>query len=117
MVAHDPVYQEAQHALAGFCRRHIAKQISFATNPMDAVQGADALVIVTEWKSVPQSNWAELKMLCMRQWFMTDVTCIVQAMQYYPISYFGVRSVINPNFFEFKVKIMSIFDLYWLALA
>ena len=64
IVAHDPeATQEAQHALAlDFADApELMKQISFAAKPMDAVQGADALVVVTEWKVYRSPNWQSIK--------------------------------------------------------
>lgn len=64
IVAHDPVAtQEAQHALAlDFADApKLLNHISFAAKPMDAAQGADALVVVTEWKAYRSPNWAAMK--------------------------------------------------------
>lgn len=53
IAAHDPVAMpEAKHALeADFCANLDGlKQVSMTDDPMRALDGADALVIVTEWK-------------------------------------------------------------------
>ena len=62
--AHDPVAaEEAQRVL----RLDLAdapellKGISFARKPMEALEGADALVIVTEWKAYKSPNLSRLK--------------------------------------------------------
>ena len=64
IVAHDPVaVEEAQRVLAlDFCDApYLLNSIHFVDKPMDAVRGADALVIVTEWKAYRSPNWAALK--------------------------------------------------------
>ena len=64
IVAHDPVAtKEAQHALALDLADapELLNQISFVAKPMNAVQGADALVIVTEWKAYRSPNWKAIK--------------------------------------------------------
>ncbi|MBC7489278.1 MAG: UDP-glucose 6-dehydrogenase, partial [Glaciimonas sp.] len=64
IVAHDPVAtHEAQHALAlDFADApELLSQLSFAAKPMDAVQGADALIIMTEWKAYRSPNWVVMK--------------------------------------------------------
>ncbi|WP_213955285.1 UDP-glucose/GDP-mannose dehydrogenase family protein [Variovorax sp. dw_954] len=64
IVAHDPVaVHETQRVLpqdfadAPAC----IEQIEFATDPMAALEGADALVIVTEWKAYRSPNLERLK--------------------------------------------------------
>ena len=54
VVAYDP---ESQHE----ARRVIGDKISYAQRPMEAVDGADALVIVTEWNEFRAPDFAELK--------------------------------------------------------
>ena len=64
IVAHDPVaVEEAQRVLAlDFCDApDFLNNIHFVDKPMDAVRGADALVIVTEWKAYRSPNWAAVK--------------------------------------------------------
>ncbi|MEN9379178.1 MAG: hypothetical protein RJB15_856, partial [Pseudomonadota bacterium] len=54
IVAHDPVSMpEAKHALELDFQSNPQglKNISMADNPMNALDGADALIIVTEWKA------------------------------------------------------------------
>ncbi len=64
IVAHDPVaVHETQRVLQldfADAPQHI-DQITFATDPMDALQGADALIIVTEWKAYRSPNLVRLK--------------------------------------------------------
>jgi UDPglucose 6-dehydrogenase len=56
MVAYDPVAMgEARHLLAG------QPAISFVDSALDAARGADALVIVTEWKAFRSPDFEELK--------------------------------------------------------
>ena len=64
IVAHDPVaVTEAQDMLTLDLADAPAlmKQIAFVTKPLDALLGADALVIVTEWKDYLCPNWTTLK--------------------------------------------------------
>ena len=62
--AHDPVaVDETRRVLAlDFADApELLAQIEFSTKPMDALQGADALIIATEWKAYRSPNWAALK--------------------------------------------------------
>ena len=64
IVAHDPVAEEeARRALALDLADAPAllQNLQFADKPMQAVQGADALIIVTEWKAYRSPNWTALK--------------------------------------------------------
>lgn len=64
IVAHDPVAMpEAKHGLeADFAGNPEAlKQVSMVDQPMDAVEGCDALVIVTEWKAFRSPDFDLLK--------------------------------------------------------
>ncbi len=64
IVAHDPVAtEEARRVLALDLADAPAllEQIEFMDKPMEAVQGADALIIVTEWKAYRSPNWPALK--------------------------------------------------------
>jgi UDPglucose 6-dehydrogenase len=64
IVAHDPVAAEEAHRVLA---RDLAdapallENLLFADKPMVAVQGADALIIVTEWKAYRSPNWTALK--------------------------------------------------------
>jgi len=52
IVAYDPVAEEqARRLVAG---------IDFADSPLDAVRGADAAVLVTEWQELIELNWSEV---------------------------------------------------------
>jgi len=56
VAAFDPVAMpEARHIYEGI------EAVSFAASAMDAVQGADALVIMTEWKAFRSPDFDELK--------------------------------------------------------
>ena len=56
IVAFDPVATgEAKHMLAGNAK------VSFAADAMSALQGADALAIVTEWKTFRAPDFAAMK--------------------------------------------------------
>ena len=62
--AHDPVAAEqAARALAAdFAREpHLMERIAFVAKPMDAAQGADALILVTEWKNYRSPNLRALR--------------------------------------------------------
>ncbi len=64
IVAHDPVAaDEAQRVLAlDFADAPaLLNAITFADKPMDALTGADALVIMTEWKAYRSPNLAAMK--------------------------------------------------------
>lgn len=54
ITAYDPIAcHEASKLLGG--------RINYATNPMDALEGADALLIVTEWKEFRSPNFDTMK--------------------------------------------------------
>jgi len=62
--AHDPVAaDEARRVLAlDFADAPaLLEKLQFMDKPMEAVQGADALIIVTEWKAYQSPNWPALK--------------------------------------------------------
>jgi len=64
IVAHDPVAtQEALHALAQDFKGtpELLGRVRTVDNPMKAVVGADALIIVTEWKAFRSPNFETLK--------------------------------------------------------
>ena len=64
IVAHDPVAEdEARRVLALDLADAPAllEKLQFINKPMEAVQGADALIIVTEWKAYRSPNWTALK--------------------------------------------------------
>jgi UDPglucose 6-dehydrogenase len=62
--AHDPVAEdEARRILALDLADAPAllEKIQFMENPMDALRGADALIVITEWDDYRSPNWAALK--------------------------------------------------------
>jgi UDPglucose 6-dehydrogenase len=62
--AHDPVAQEqAARALAGDLEQQpeLLRNITFVAKPLDAAQGADALIVLTEWKNYKSPNLRALK--------------------------------------------------------
>jgi UDPglucose 6-dehydrogenase len=64
LVLHDPVAMpEARRVLALDLAREpgLLDRIRYVESPMDAPQGADALVIVTEWKAFRSPNFEALK--------------------------------------------------------
>ncbi|MGJ7484944.1 UDP-glucose dehydrogenase family protein [Variovorax sp. LT2P21] len=64
IVAHDPIaVEETQRVLAlDFADApQLLDKISYAKSPMAAVEGADALIIVTEWKAYRSPNLERLK--------------------------------------------------------
>lgn len=100
--AHDPVAMiEAKHALT-LDLGVAAEQVFFATTPQAALDGADALVILTEWKVFRSADLSSLaKTLRERAVFdgrnLYDPDAAEQAgLSYYPI---GRRQVIPPDIF------------------
>ena len=64
IVAHDPIaVSHAQHCLEQDLadRPELLQHIRYVAKPMEALAGADALVIVTEWKAYNAPNWTALK--------------------------------------------------------
>jgi UDPglucose 6-dehydrogenase len=64
LVVHDPVaMDEARRSLARVFadRVSLLDHVRYADKPMDAVAGADALVIVTEWQAFKSPNFHALK--------------------------------------------------------
>jgi UDPglucose 6-dehydrogenase len=62
--AHDPVAAEqAARALAGDLQDHpeLLGNLTLVPKPMDAVQGADALIVLTEWKNYKSPNLRALR--------------------------------------------------------
>jgi hypothetical protein len=53
VVAYDPVAMPAARRMLGS-----SSQLEFAATPMDAVAGADALIVVTEWKEFRSPDFA-----------------------------------------------------------
>jgi UDPglucose 6-dehydrogenase len=56
VVAHDPVAMEEARRIFG-----VTAGLSYAESPMDAVEGADALVIVTEWKAFRSPDFERIR--------------------------------------------------------
>ena len=52
LVVHDPVAMPAARRLHGHVR-----SLAFAVDPLTAVEGADALLIATEWPEYKQADW------------------------------------------------------------
>lgn len=86
VVAFDPVAAtEAKHLLAG------NSGVTFASNALDALTGADALAIVTEWKTFRAPDFAAMK-AALKSPIVFDgrnlyepSTMAEQGFQYYPI--------------------------------
>ena len=86
ITAYDPVAMpEARHIYAG------EAGVSFADNAMAAAEGADALVIMTEWKAFRSPDFAELKRVLKspvifdgRNLYEPDVVQ-AEGLEYYPI--------------------------------
>ena len=56
VVAYDPVaMDEAQRVLG------VLPGLAYATSPLDAVDGADALIVVTEWQEFRSPDFADIK--------------------------------------------------------
>ena len=56
VMAYDPVAMEEARRVFGTMAR-----LGYATSPMDAVTGADAVVVVTEWQEFRSPDFSELK--------------------------------------------------------
>jgi UDPglucose 6-dehydrogenase len=54
--AHDPVAQPA-------ARRYFGDRVAYAATPYDALEGADALFVVTEWNEFRHPDFARMKSL------------------------------------------------------
>jgi UDPglucose 6-dehydrogenase len=62
VAVHDPVAMaEAKRVLALDLGEEQLARIRFATGPMDALDGAEALVIVTEWKAFRSPDFEQIK--------------------------------------------------------
>jgi UDPglucose 6-dehydrogenase len=64
IVAHDPVAQEEARRVLALDLADapaLLKNLQFAEKPMETVQRADGLIIVTEWKDYLCPNWTALK--------------------------------------------------------
>jgi len=62
VVAHDPVaMDEARRVLAQDLGAELSSRIRYADSPMQAVKGADALVVMTEWKAFKSPSFTALK--------------------------------------------------------
>jgi UDPglucose 6-dehydrogenase len=56
IAVHDPVAMDA-------ARKHLDDRVRYAVNPYDAVQGAEALFLVTEWNEFRQPDFQKVKEL------------------------------------------------------
>jgi UDPglucose 6-dehydrogenase len=56
VMAYDPVAMEEARRVFGTMAR-----LGYAASPMDAVTGADAVVVVTEWQEFRSPDFGELK--------------------------------------------------------
>jgi UDPglucose 6-dehydrogenase len=56
VVAHDPVAMDEARRIFGD-----TAGLSYAEAPMDAVEGADALVVVTEWKAFRSPDFERIR--------------------------------------------------------
>lgn len=54
VIAYDPVAMEESE-------RRIGNRIEYAKEPMEALDGADALMLITEWSEFRFPDWAEVK--------------------------------------------------------
>ncbi|MFM7280447.1 MAG: UDP binding domain-containing protein, partial [Planctomycetia bacterium] len=57
VTAHDP---EAMHECQ---KRHLGNRITYSEMPMDALKGADALIVVTEWNEFRRPDFEAVKSL------------------------------------------------------
>jgi UDPglucose 6-dehydrogenase len=72
-------------------KRRIGEQVFYAQNIYDAVEGVDALLIVTEWKEFRLPLWAEIKKR-MKQLLIFDGRNIYnpEEMEEYGFKYYGI---------------------------
>lgn len=59
--AHDPQVQSIEQLMPGESVARLGQRIRFVSDPMQAVRGADALVIATEWKVYRSPDFAALR--------------------------------------------------------
>ena len=57
VVAHDP------EAMAEAKRHYLGERVSYADKPMDALSGADALILITEWNEFRRPDFDAMKRL------------------------------------------------------
>jgi UDPglucose 6-dehydrogenase len=94
VTAHDPIAAaEAQRVIALDLSDapHLRDRIDFAQKPMEAVEGADALIVITEWKAYRSPSLSRLKS-SMRSPVVFDGRNLYDpiAMRMEGFSYFGV---------------------------
>ena len=56
VVVYDPIAMDE-------CRRRVGDRVKYGTNIYDTVEGADALMLVTEWKQFRMPEWRKVKEL------------------------------------------------------
>ena len=56
VIAHDPVAMEE-------ARRRLGDRVAFAENGYDAIDGADALIVVTDWNEYRHPDFARIRRL------------------------------------------------------
>lgn len=108
IVAHDPIAEEEARrvlALDMIDAPALLENLRFTTKSMDAVQGADALIIVTEWKAYRSPNLVALK-AAMNAPVIFDGRNLYEPMNLHDvgISYFGIGR---------KSQLQSISDQYY----
>ncbi|HEY0907547.1 MAG TPA: UDP-glucose/GDP-mannose dehydrogenase family protein [Methylophilus sp.] len=94
VVAHDPVAVEETRRvlLLDFADQpELLEHVGYAAKPTDALQGADALVIMTEWKAYHSPNFTHLK-AAMRTPVIFDGRNLYepQALREGGVTYFGI---------------------------
>ena len=81
VVAHDPVAMpEAKHALELDFKGNAQglAQVSMTADPMSALDNADALIIVTEWKAFRSPDFEQVMQKLKRPIILMVVTCMNQ---------------------------------------
>jgi UDPglucose 6-dehydrogenase len=94
IVAHDPVAtEEARRVLTLDLADApaILDNLQFAAKPVEAVHGADALIILTEWKVYRSPNWTAMK-TAMKEAVIFDGRNLFepQILKEFTFNYFGV---------------------------
>jgi UDPglucose 6-dehydrogenase len=93
VVAYDPVAMPAARRVLG-----LSQHLEFAATPMDAVNGADALVVVTEWKAFRSPDLDRIR-ASLREHVIFDGRNIFEpkAIEAAGIAYYGIgrgRSIV-----------------------
>ncbi len=101
ILAHDPVAEEEARRVLALDLADapaLLEKLQFMDKPMEAVQGADALIIVTEWKAYRSPNWPALK-TAMKATVIFDGRNLYEPkdMKSHGIEYHGIGRVVDAH--------------------